>query len=251
MKLYTLIAEEFTGIYFDETEIQKASKYNALDVDVKTFDDIDSAYRHIVSGINFTVSKLYAVKNGRLKGIFFKWSDCKEVVDGYPAAVYKSFQNIKVAVLYLYPKFSFNSGHLEEAATSGNDSAHRTVNYSNKGAEELRTSSDKVAVGNRGDKPFAYVDGSFNAATQVYGYGVILIADGAEYAFSGANNNREMVSMRNVSGEIEGAIRAITEAIKLGLPEITIYYDYIGIQMWAEGSWKRNKAETVAYYDFV
>ena len=251
MKLYTLIAKEFTGIYFDEIEMEKASKYNASNVDVKTFNDIDSAYRYIVSGINFTFSKLYAVKNGRVKGIFFKWGDCKQVVDGYPAAVYKSFQNIKAAVLYLHPDFSFNSGHSEEPIISGDGGDLETINNSDSVNEKSHTASDKVAVGNRGDKPFAYVDGSFNAATRVYGYGVILIANGTEYTFSGANNVREMVSMRNVSGEIEGAMRAITEAIKLGLPEITIYYDYMGIQMWAEGSWKRNKTGTVAYYDFI
>jgi ribonuclease HI len=46
-------------------------------------------------------------------------------------------------------------------------------------------------------------------------------------------------------------MRAISEAIKLGLPEVTIFYDYMGIQMWADGSWKRNKSGTIAYYNFI
>lgn len=40
--------------------------------------------------------------------------------------------------------------------------------------------------------------------------------------------------MRNVSGEILGAMAAVERAIELKLPEVTIYYDYMGIEMWAE-----------------
>lgn len=35
--------------------------------------------------------KFYAVKNGRVPGIYHTWDDCKAQVDGYPKAVYKSF----------------------------------------------------------------------------------------------------------------------------------------------------------------
>ena len=35
--------------------------------------------------------------------------------------------------------------------------------------------------------------------------------------------------MRNVSGEILGAMAAVERAIELKLPEVTIYYDYMGI----------------------
>ena len=44
---------------------------------------------------------------------------------------------------------------------------------------------------------------------------------------------------------------AVERAIELKLPEVTIYYDYMGIEMWATGAWKRNKQGTIAYYDFI
>ena len=44
---------------------------------------------------------------------------------------------------------------------------------------------------------------------------------------------------------------AIKKAIELGLPEVTIYYDYMGIEMWATGAWKCNKKGTAAYRDYV
>ena len=60
-----------------------------------------------------------------------------------------------------------------------------------------------------------------------------------------------MASMRNVAGEILGSMAAIEKALKLGLPEITVYYDYAGIELWADGSWKRNKKGTMAYYEYI
>ena len=57
--------------------------------------------------------------------------------------------------------------------------------------------------------------------------------------------------MRNVAGEILGSMAAVEKAIELGLKELVIYYDYMGIEMWATGGWKRNKAGTIAYYEFM
>ena len=60
-----------------------------------------------------------------------------------------------------------------------------------------------------------------------------------------------MASMRNVAGEVFGSMAAIEKALELGLKDLTIYYDYMGIEMWAKGLWKRNKKGTVAYYEYV
>ena len=57
--------------------------------------------------------------------------------------------------------------------------------------------------------------------------------------------------MRNVAGEVLGATAAVKRAVELGLPEVTVYYDYMGIEMWATGSWKRNKTGTIAYYEYI
>ena len=39
-------------------------------------------------------SKYYAVKKGKVPGIYFNWNDCKAMVDGYQGAVYKRFKTI-------------------------------------------------------------------------------------------------------------------------------------------------------------
>jgi ribonuclease HI len=78
-----------------------------------------------------------------------------------------------------------------------------------------------------------------------------LLCDGNKFVLQGSGTDEEMASMRNVAGEVLGSMAAIEKAIEIGLPKLIIYYDYMGIEMWARGLWKRNKKGTIAYYDYV
>ena len=37
-------------------------------------------------------SKYYAVKKGKVPGIYLNWNDCKAMVDGYQGAVYIAYK---------------------------------------------------------------------------------------------------------------------------------------------------------------
>lgn len=158
-------------------------------------------------------SKYYAVKKGKKTGIFRTWDACKAVVNGYPGAQYKSFLS------------------LEEAQ-----------NYIEEGQSKAPEKEPEI---------YAFVDGSFNAVTGVYGFGGYLYHNGQKEILQGSGAEEEMASMRNVAGEVLGSMAAMEKALELGLQEVTIYYDYMGIEMWATGEWKRNKKGTIAYYDYV
>ena len=161
--------------------------------------------------------KFYAVKKGKTPGIYLTWDECKRMVHGYPGAVYKGFKTREEAEQFL------GQGQQEQAFT---------------GAEKE-------------PEVFAFVDGSFNIATKVYGYGGFLQNGAERIVLQGSGTEEEMASMRNVAGEVLGSMAAIEKAVELGIPELTIYYDYMGIEMWATGAWKRNKKGTVAYHDYV
>lgn len=98
---------------------------------------------------------------------------------------------------------------------------------------------------------YAFVDGSFNVKTGVYGYGGFLFDGQDKYILSGSGDDAEMATMRNVAGEILGSMAAVEKAIELGIKELSIYYDYMGIEMWATGAWKRNKEGTIAYHEYM
>ena len=98
---------------------------------------------------------------------------------------------------------------------------------------------------------FAFVDGSFNKDTKVYGYGGFLNVAGEKIVLQGHGDVKEFAESRNVAGEVFGSMAAIQKAIELGVEELKIYYDYEGIEKWASGEWKANKDLTKFYSGYI
>lgn len=165
--------------------------------------------------------KYYAVKVGKSAGIYNNWEDCKKQVTGFSGAIYKSFPTLEEAKEYL------NNGNIENEVNSFN----------------LENIAD--------DEILAYVDGSYKKDTLEYGYGVVLILKDDIIEFFGKGENPEVAKSRNVTGELFGSIRAISEAIRLKKKKITVFYDYQGISSWANGEWKCNLPLTIGYRDKI
>lgn len=161
--------------------------------------------------------KYYAVKKGYHTGIYDTWDECQKETKGYSGALYKSFATRREAENYL----------------------------------GVNVQDDCKTMDSVSESIYAFVDGSFNEDKGIYGYGGFLVYNGNKEVLQGTGNNLDMVTMRNVAGEILGCQAAIQRAIALNLPSITIYYDYSGIEMWAKGLWKRNKIGTQMYYSFI
>lgn len=101
-------------------------------------------------------------------------------------------------------------------------------------------------------KNYAFIDGSFNPATKVYGCGGFLIDQfGRKHIIQGNGYDQRMAKMRNVAGEILGAMRAIDLAKDLDMKRLTIFHDYEGIAAWPLGRWRCKKRETRDYAMFV
>lgn len=95
-----------------------------------------------------------------------------------------------------------------------------------------------------------YVDGSFiNGGT---GYGAVILKNGevvdelcGAVAVSDVNNTRQ------VAGELIAVKEALKWCSEHSITEVSIYYDYIGIEKWATGQWKTNQPLTKEYARFV
>lgn len=97
-------------------------------------------------------------------------------------------------------------------------------------------------------KNYAFIDGSFNPITKVYGCGGFLIDQfGRKHIIQERGADQNMAKMRNVAGEILGAVKAIKLAQNLGMRKLTIFHDYEGISAWPLGKWKCKKKETRKY----
>jgi viroplasmin and RNaseH domain-containing protein len=163
--------------------------------------------------VNLSKKKFYAVRKGYKVGIYNTWDECKKQVNGFSGAEYKSFQTLEEANEYM-------------------------------GVEK------KINIGN-GEFIEAYVDGSYEHSIQEYGYGVVILKNGmVEKKYSLKGNNKSLVSMRNVAGEIEASKTAMKYCIDNNIKHLKLYFDYEGIEKWCIGAWKTNKEGTIEYKRF-
>jgi len=100
------------------------------------------------------------------------------------------------------------------------------------------------------DKYEIYVDGSFiNGAT---GYGAVVLKDGNVVdELCGGVDAAEVKDTRQVAGELVAAREALNWCRKHSIDEVSIYYDYLGVEKWATQKWKANQPLTQEYARFV
>lgn len=193
--------------------------------------------------------KYYGVKKGLVPGVYTSWDECKAQVDGFSGAEYKSFKTEAEANDYV-------NLEKENAEKENSDNVQDLVDmgicYTAVPKSESKEFVEPAVLKDADlDKPYAFVDGSFNPDTGVYGYGGYLFDGTTKHPLQGHGSNPEMASMRNVAGEIEGSMAAVRKAEELGIREMTMFYDYQGIEQWATGQWKTNKDSTRAYAEFM
>ena len=169
--------------------------------------------------------KYYAIAKGKsgIPKIVETWTECQKEVIGCKGAKYKSFASKEEAEKFI--SIHENGGSFEEV----------------KGNEEVKD-----------DLIYIYVDGSFMVSKENYSYGFLVVTnDEILYEDNGVGYDKEAIAIRNVSGEVEGAMKAIEYAIENGYKDIVLCYDYQGIESWALGTWKRNNRITQNYNEFM
>lgn len=178
--------------------------------------------------------KYYAVAKGKTPGIYFSWEDCKAQVEQFSGAVYKSFSTLEEA-----------AGFIENAgvSVSENDMEQMTLDIVESDGQEEPISTDTCLI--------AYVDGSYDHSQLRYAYGCALVLPEEVVTLNGSGEEPDYVTMRNVAGEILGSEQAVLWALEHGYQEIVIYYDYEGIEKWANDVWKANKPGTQRYKEFI
>ena len=160
------------------------------------------------------MAKFYAVKKGKKTGIFSTWDECKEQVTWFKGAVYKSFKTLSEAEAF------------------------------------LERNEEKIENIEEVDGVYAYIDGSFDRVSGIYGSGVVIVDGDEKYEYKHAGNREDYAQLHNVAGELEAAKFVMWYAVDKKIKEITLFYDYQGIEAWATGSWKANLTYTQDYVKF-
>lgn len=179
----------------------------------------------------------YAVKEGKMPGVYETWAECEKQVKGYGGAVFKKFPTYEEAFKFTNPN-EVISKKLEDFTRE------------DKNKSEIKEEKLIQQIELKEKEAIAYVDGSFDLDSFTYSYGVVFISKEGKETYSGRDDDIELASMRNVSGEIKGAMVAMEIAVKEKKETLYLHFDYTGIRDWAEGNWKTNKEGTKNYKKF-
>lgn len=208
--------------------------------------------------------KYYAVKVGRVTGIYLSWEECKKQIDKYSGAIYKGFSTQEEAEEYLNGKSLSNTkrltitdDHIENSnrkASYAKTDNRKILGAQNQDGKAKGEAFKTVSQKDHNAIMVAYVDGSYNVKTKAFSYGMVILYKGEELKFAKKVEEPSLTSMRNVAGEIKGAEAAMRYAISKECSSLIIYHDYEGISRWCLGEWKANKEGTKAYkayYDSI
>lgn len=190
--------------------------------------------------------KYYAVRVGHNPGIYVTWSDCEVQVKGFPGAQYKSFPTEAEAKAYMGNVSIANSSIAKQSRakkTSVGTSKKMSV------GEYLKTQTDDIHQIVESDpcEVRAFIDGSFDKRNGVVGSGGVILLDTEEVEFSLSSTDPNHVAYWNVSGELLAALHVVDYALNHGYTSCSLYYDYMGIEMWATARWKTNNPLTINY----
>lgn len=167
--------------------------------------------------------KIYAVRKGHKTGLFNTWAECQKATAGYSGAEFRGFTEKEEALAFL---------NMETTKTVSGDKSKEAA-----GVVEV---PENMVI--------AYVDGSFEKSIGRYAFGCVLLTpDGQEIRESGSGSDPAGVAIRNVAGEMLGAMNAVKWAQENGYPAVEIRYDYEDVEKWVTGVWRAKTPLTSKY----
>ena len=220
------------------------------------------------------MSKFYAVRVGRIPGIYRTWDECKKQVNGFSGAIFKSFKVLNDAHVFaavddkdtkklgrpkdelcsslvtkLEPKLE---SKLEPKLESKLDVGIKKIapkSTSNKSLiSELNKLSTNVVI-----LLDIYTDGSHSKHIEggYIGYGAWCKYYGVEYSLSGHLDHNKLpeygIDKKEPVSNPTAEFMAFAEVLKRFVflktkVKLTFWIDYIGVQKWMAGEWQAKKS---------
>lgn len=153
--------------------------------------------------------KVYAVKTGKLVGLFYSWDECKKAIEGYPRAEYRGFNSVDDANSYL----------------NGNEVALNV-----KTGEKFTIKEPKEF-----NEVNLFTDGSFKDNSVLFG--IYIQTKDRDFKFYGLVPCGVYSSIANIAGELLAVLIGVQLVNDLGFSKINIMYDYDGVAKWYLKEW--------------
>lgn len=167
--------------------------------------------------------KFYAVKVGRVPGIYPSYTECYQQIKGISNAIHGSFPTTEEAEAFIRGDLSLSN--LRLLAPEGK-------HY------DIFTGGSFVP-----SAPFT--DARYSSAFVVYEADSLIHIGKAE-----GTDKESAIKHQGITGEVEAVIKAVTWAEGLNVP-ITIRYSFTGIINWLSGDWKAKDKLAQGYVEFI
>jgi len=164
--------------------------------------------------------KYFAIrwKSGKVEIEHDIWDNVREKVEGVSGITYKSFNDYEAALEW---------------------TRQEPIPYR------------KVGDPLQKDKLYLFVDGSYSPNIKVAGWGWVAVINDVNIGFDyGTVKNKDLLSSRNIAGELQATIEAAKWYHSHLYPKYLkpiIVHDYAGIGNWALGYWDTHKPVSNAY----
>lgn len=166
--------------------------------------------------------KFYVVWEGRVPGIYDNWDDCKEQVDDFKGAKFKSFESQTEATLAFRGDYRDHIGVIKRIASHVMDARAYADNPE---IEKNSIAVDAACSHNPGPMEYRGVD----------------VATGAELFHVGP-----LADGTNNIGEFLGLVHALAHFDKVGLPDVVIYTDSRTAMSWVKHKQAKTKLTPTA-----
>lgn len=99
---------------------------------------------------------------------------------------------------------------------------------------------------------YVFTDGSSDYKNGYYGSGAVIlnsVSDDADILaeISVAGSKPELMKYNNVTGEVLACCYAIEKCISMGIKDVILHVDYIGLIHWYNGSWQARNILSQSY----
>jgi ribonuclease HI len=147
-----------------------------------------------------------------------------------------------VVIYYSPKKDSFTPVYTELKDSLWNEKLDAFFSSPTSFAEPVQEAKQKKKI----EKISIYVDGSFY--NNKIGYAAVIL-EGAKviHTLKGSLKDKEALKTRQVAGELQAVLDAVSWCETNSVSEANIYYDYTGIENWARNLWKANHPITIRY----
>ena len=214
--------------------------------------------------------KYYAVKVGRVPGIYENEEEYAKQIKGFSGFLAKGFNSLDAAKVWMgildstvlentntryyavrvgrkigvytnlktYREQVDGFSRAESKLFKDHDAAEQWINEGK--CEKLTTENEAIA----------YVDGSYDEAKNMYSYGAVIIHRDKRYYLNGCKSDTEMAKLHNIAGELESAMQAIAWSKCLNIQSLRIVHDCEAISLLALGDSKVREGTTAEYKKF-